>query len=163
MAEYKVVGWTDYESDYPCKARSGDELSKILNALKEEISSKGYCFSGNDHQFNPCGVPVFSDGTCIRMSMRAWGYLMASIYSDVHGINLSYMDYYMDVFGEEKLPEYQDINVEPAKVSDEDYQYGIIIEEDNKILSESLSMGMELMTLDKVLKVYMELLKQENK
>jgi hypothetical protein len=69
----------------------------------------------------------------------------------------------MDVFGEEKLPEYQDINVEPAKVSDEDYQYGIIIEEDNKILSESLSMGMELMTLDKVLKVYMELLKQENK
>ena len=160
MDKIKIVGWTNFDSDYPCKRRTDNELSELLAALKEEIFNNKYCFSGEAHQYSMTGVPVFSDGTCIRMSMRAWGYLMAGIYSDVHGINLSYMDFYMDVFKDEKQPELIKILVEPAEIDPDDYQTGIVVKEDSELISETLSMGIDLMTTDKVLKEYMELIKQ---
>lgn len=159
MDELKVIGWDCFECEYPCKAMDNKELSRAISVLKEEIINKGYCFSGNDHQYSSTGVPIFSDGTCLKMSMRAWGALMAMVYSDIEGINLSYIDFYMDTFRNKKAPEYVSINVEPMVVENENL--GLIIEEDNKLISETLGMGMELMTTDKVLKKYVELLKKE--
>ena len=45
-----------------------NDLNKI-----QEIIEKGYLFSGEEHQNGLTGVPVFSDGTCFRASMRSWG------------------------------------------------------------------------------------------
>ena len=159
MEELKIVGWTDFDSEYPTKVMNGDEMSAVLELLRKEILEKKYCFSGTTHQYSSTGVPVFSDGTCLRCSMRAWGLIMAQVYSDVHGINLSYLDFYTDTFGDMVVPTDDYPLVDPLEV--EDTQLGIVIEEDDKVISEVLSSGMEFLTTDKVLRRYIVFLKEQ--
>ena len=59
------------------------------------------------------------------------------------------------------MPEYHEIDVEIGHVEDE--RPGMIVEEDVQLVSQSVAMGMKLMTLDKVLNKYAEILKQYNK
>ena len=91
----KIVGWTDFDSEYPTKNVTKEELFKLVEIVREEIYNNGYIFSGEQHQMSATGVPVFSDGTCFRCSMRFWGYLMTTIYNGPNGEQLSYMDFYM--------------------------------------------------------------------
>lgn len=105
MEELSIVGWTDFECEYPSKNVEGLEVRTIVQLIGDKCVKNGYCFSGQDHQNAATGVPVFSDGTCLRASMRAWGQIMAAIFSAVEGINLSYMDFYMDSYKERVLPE----------------------------------------------------------
>ena len=60
-------------------------------ALREEIRAKNLRLCGNEHH-GPGGVPKFSDGTCLQLTFRAWGDLMAAAWSDIEEAN--YMDYY---------------------------------------------------------------------
>ena len=159
MEELEIVGWTDFDSEYPTKVMNGDEMSAVLDLVRKEILKKKYCFSGTIHQYSSTGVPVFSDGTCLRCSMRAWGLIMAQVYSDVHGINLSYLDFYTDTFGEMVVPKEDFVVVDPLETEDD--QLGIVIEEDDKVISETLSTGMEFLTTDKVLRRYIAFLKEQ--
>lgn len=156
MSDLKIVGWTDFECDYPSKNIDGPETRQIVQLIGDEVVKHGYCFSGQDHQNASTGVPVFSDGTCLRASMRAWGQIMAAIYSSIDGVKLSYMDFYMDSYKETVLPTFDSINVEPGYVENE--RPGMILEEDAEMISSTVQMGMELMTLDKVIKSYVELI-----
>ena len=104
------------------------------------------------------GVPVFSDGTCLRFSMRAWGQFMANIYSDVDGINYDYMFFYMDV-EDEKLPESNLILVKPLETNE--LSIGLISHQDQQLLKETLSFGMPFMTTDKVLRKYYDYFTKE--
>lgn len=148
MAELKIVGWTSFDDCYPTKECDNDEINELIALVRQEIYDNDYIFSGQEHQCSLTGVPVFSDGTCLRASMRAWGLIMAGIYTGPEGKQLSYMDFYMSLGDSSNLPEYSEIDVEPADIA---FGPGLIIAEDRNILEEALSMNMAFMTTDKVL------------
>ena len=158
MEKLRIVGWTNFECEYPTKNAQGEEFREIMQLIGDEVVKHGYSFSGQDHQNELTGVPVFSDGTCLRASMRSWGYIMAAIYSEIEGKEITYMDYYMDSYKEKLMPEYKAIDIEIGHVEEE--RPGMIVEEDVQLLSQSVAMGIKLMTFDKVLNGYAELLKQ---
>ncbi len=160
MSELRIVGWTDFECEYPSRAVVGPEIREIVQLIGDECVKYGYAFSGQDHQFAETGVPVFSDGTCLRASMRFWGQIMAAIYSSIDETKLTYMDFYMDSYKERVLPEYTDIDIDPADVESE--LPGMILQEDAELINSSVQMGMGLMTLDKVIKAYVELIEGSN-
>ena len=160
MNKLRIVGWTDFECEYPSRNIEGQEVREIVQLIGDEVVKYGYCFSGQDHQTSLTGVPVFSDGTCLRASMRAWGQIMAAIYSAVEGVELSYMDFYMDSYKETVLPEVSDIDVEVGYVENE--RPGMILNEDGQLIASTIQMGMELMTFDKVIINYVELIKKAN-
>lgn len=149
MEDLKIVGWTSFDDIYPTKKWSAEELKFILRLIKQEIFEKKYVFSGEEHQNSFTGVPVFSDGTCFRASMRCWGKIMASIYSGPNGEELSYMYFYMSL-KESILPPSLDEVIEPAEVDEE--SCGCTVPEDRQIVNEAISFGMSFMTTDKVLK-----------
>lgn len=153
MAELKLVGWVDFDSEYPTKNTTQEELSLMIELIKQDILKNGYRFSGEEHQNALTGVPLFSDGTCFRASMRAWGTIMAMIYSDVDGINYPYMEFYMSL-DNSVLPEYKTIDILPNK--DVEESFGCTVKEDAQLINEALSYGMPLMTTDKVLSVIMD-------
>ena len=159
MTELKIVGWTHFDCEYPTRKLKGEDLIAVYELIQEEIVRNQYVFSGQEHQCDSTGVPVFSDGTCFRASMRSWGKLMASLYSGPNGEELSYMDFYMSLGEDSVMPEYSDINVEPAVLDDE--SIGCITKEDKQIVQESLSLGMTFLTTDKVLEKLAEKMKEE--
>ena len=158
MDRLKIVGWTSFECEYPSRNADGEDFREVMQLIGDEVVKHGYCFSGQEHQTALTGVPVFSDGTCLRASMRSWGYIMAAIYSAIEETQLSYMDFYMGSYKETLLPEYEKIDIEPAFVENE--RPGMIVDEDAQLISQTVGMGMELMTFDKVIKAYVELLKK---
>ena len=160
MSELRIVGWTHFECAYPSKNLDGPEVREIVQLIGDEAVAHGYAFSGQDHQTAATGVPVFSDGTCLRASMRAWGQIMAAIYSAVDAQELSYMDFYMDCYKQTALPAATSIDVAPGHVENE--RPGMILPEDAQLIASTIQMGMELMTFDKVIQKYVELIRQNN-
>ena len=160
MNQLKIVGWTDFECEYPSRNVEGPEVREIVQLIGDEVVKNGYSFSGQEHQNALTGVPVFSDGTCLRASMRAWGQIMAAIYSAVEGVNLSYIDFYIDSYKKTVLPKLDEIDVELGYVENE--RPGMILQEDAELINSTLQMGMELMTFDKVIKTYVELIQKAN-
>lgn len=153
MTNLKIVGWTDFESAYQTRKYNGEELSEIIYLIQNEIVNKGYIFSGEEHQNGLTGVPVFSDGTCFRASMRGWGYIMSGCYTGPDGMELSYMDFYMSLDDETVMPEFEEIDVDPIEL--DETSDGLIIKPDKQVIEESIALGMAFMTTDKVLqKVY---------
>ena len=51
---------------------------------------------GDWHQDAKDGVPVFDDGAVGRFTWRAWGHLLAAIWSAEDRCTYTYMDFYMD-------------------------------------------------------------------
>ena len=148
MEELRIVGWTDFEDEYPTRQYSNEELGYVVSLIKAEIVKNKYRFSGEEHQNSMTGVPVFSDGTCFRASMRCWAQIMAVAYSQLEGKEYSYMDFYMTL-DDSKMPSYVPAGVEPAKIEDE--TYGYIVRQDHELISQSKAFGMPFMTTDKVL------------
>ena len=153
MSELKIIGWTNFDSDYPTKLYEREEFGDIIHLIQVEIDENNYSFTGDYHQRGATGVPVFSDGTCFRASMRCWGSIMAAVHSFKTGKKLTYMDFYMDMsFGEEPdmvVPKSAELSVAPAEIEQE--YFGYTTQEDTNLLNETLSFGMPLMTTDKVL------------
>lgn len=150
MFGLKVVGWCSFASDYPTKKYNEKELKRVLKVVKKEISKNNYSFSGAIHQNSSNGVPVLSDGSCLRCSMRFWGEIMKDVYSKKLKQELSYMDFYMSTVTDVKMPEVSEIKVKELKL---DYDYpGYTTNTDNQLISDAASLGFPLMTTDQVLK-----------
>jgi hypothetical protein len=150
MFGLKVVGWCSFASDYPTKKYNEKELKKVLKVVKKEISKNNYSFSGALHQNASNGVPVLSDGSCLRCSMRFWGEIMKDVYSKKLKQELSYMDFYMSTVTDVKMPEVSEIKVKEIQL---DYDYpGYTTSTDNQLISDAASLGFPLMTTDQVLK-----------
>ena len=132
MDEYKIVGWADYDSEYPTKRVNEDNLRKVLFAVRKEIMDNKYYFSGEDHQNSLTGVPVFEDGTCFRSSMRCWAQIMASIYTDSEGNQRSYMDFYMFMDEDSRLPEYEELGLPEVLRKMTHQEQGLILIVGNK-------------------------------
>lgn len=89
--------WRDYIDGMEPK---GVEYAE---ALRAEILRLGLTRGGDWHQGEE-GTPVFSDGTCASFSYRAWGDLLAAVWSEEHDLDYTYMSFYMDDFGQESGP-----------------------------------------------------------
>ena len=134
-------------------------MEQIVSLVSEDIIKNRYFFGGEDHQKSDTGVPVFSDGTCFRASMRCWGHLMASIYEKPDGTPFNYMDFYMSLGDQAILPKSGVIQIEPATLEEE--SHGSIVEGDIRLLTETIGMGVSLTTTDKVLLKYIEILENQ--
>jgi hypothetical protein len=84
--------WNDY---YPPEEVGKHSVEEYVNALRSEIIEKKIRITGEEHQYSDKGVPVFEDDTVARLSFRAWGDLMAAIWSTEENKDYSYMDFYM--------------------------------------------------------------------
>lgn len=80
-------------SDYFC--RIDQEYQPYYKAIRKSVIELNIRHTGEEHQNAPDGVPLFSDGKVARFSWRAWGDLMAAIWSEEENEDYSYMDFYM--------------------------------------------------------------------
>ena len=81
--------WKDYIGAFVKEARP------YLEAIREDVLKKKLTYTGEDHQDKEDGCPVFNDGKACLMSWRAWGDLMAAIWSTEDDKDYCYMDFYM--------------------------------------------------------------------
>ena len=95
-----IGGWggfmtgTDRWEDY---VANGDERYRPhVEALRSAVITRGLRRGGDWHQSAADGVPVFDDGAVGTFSFRAWGDLLAAIWSGEDGRGYGYMDFYMD-------------------------------------------------------------------
>lgn len=154
MEDLKIVGWTDFDDVYPTIECDQESLPHVIELIENDICENKYCFSGNNHQNSTTGVPVFSNGTCFRASMRAWGQIMADAQSRLTGKEYSYMDFYMSYDTDAKIPDYEELDIEPAEV--ENSIPGYMVNADAQMLAESQALGMSFLTTDKVLRALTE-------
>lgn len=162
MSDLRIVGWTSFHCDYPTPKLTKEELNEVVELIKEELIENEYIFSGQDHQQQLTGVPVFSNGTCFRASMRCWGSILAEIYEGPNGENLSYMDFYMSIGCRPQMPEETDIDIEPAVVEVE--SPGCTLKQDRELIDSSIAYNMPLLTTDLVVnKLYEMKLKELSK
>ena len=81
--------WKDYlEAFHPV-------AHPYLEAVRESVLEKSLRLTGQDHQQSDEGEPKFSDGKVLSLSYRAWGDLMAAIWSEKENKDYNYMDFYM--------------------------------------------------------------------
>jgi len=84
--------WNDYlEHEANVSANHPDHLE----ALRQSIITNRIWVDGRTHQHEDNYVPTFSDGKWGSWSWRAWGDLMAAVWSTELDQDLSYLDFYM--------------------------------------------------------------------
>jgi hypothetical protein len=66
-----------------------------VEAVRRSVLYSGIRLTGDAHQHSPAGVPLFSDNTVCMLTFRAWGDLMAAIWSEQENKDYNYMDFYM--------------------------------------------------------------------
>lgn len=71
-----------------------DEYKPYYEAIRQDVIEKGIRITGAGHQYSENGVPLFEDNTIGAFSYRAWGDLMAAIWSEHEDMDYSYMDFY---------------------------------------------------------------------
>lgn len=65
-----------------------------VEALRASIIEQGLKYTGHEHQNEPDGVPVFETGEVATYTFRAWGDLMAAVWSTEEEKDYNYMDFY---------------------------------------------------------------------
>ena len=68
MADLKLIGWTNFECEYPSRNIDNETLNEVVQLIGDDFIMNGYCFSGQDHQTSLTGVPAGSISTSFRMS-----------------------------------------------------------------------------------------------
>lgn len=71
------------------------ECVQYAEAFRESVLERDIRYTGEEHQDASDGVPLFEDGTVGFFTYRAWGDLMAAVWSEAEDKNYSYMDFYM--------------------------------------------------------------------
>jgi hypothetical protein len=87
--ETKGMRWKDYLAHFD------PAVHPYLEAIRESVLEHKICFGGDVHQQHPEGVPLFEDDTVAHFTYRAWGDLMAAIWSEAHDTDYTYMTFYM--------------------------------------------------------------------
>ena len=152
MSKLTIIGWNDYDSNYPNINFENYSQQEIISLVMKEIKEHQYKFSGQDHQNKENCVPLFSNGCVLRCSMRTWAILMASANQDDN-----YMNYYMDV-DEEKYPkEKTDI-----ELREENDALPVLVGPDQQLIMDSITNDIELMTFDKAIKEMYPLYKRKH-
>jgi len=80
--------WNDYiEAIKP-------ETREYAEAIRESVLANNIKTTGAEHQNDADGVPLFEDGTVGEFSMRAWGDIMAAVWSEAENKDYTYLDFY---------------------------------------------------------------------
>lgn len=86
----KGMRWKDYIE------RFNDVAKPYLEAIRESVISLNIRKGGNWHQSSSHdGCPLFEDNTSATFSYRAWGDLLAAIWSEHEDKDYDYMHFYM--------------------------------------------------------------------
>ncbi len=85
--------WDDYVDGV------GAPLIFYAESLRHRIIKDKIRHGGDWHQSSDQGVPLFADGTIATFSYRAWGDILAAIWSTEDQKDYSYMDFYMCGWG----------------------------------------------------------------
>ena len=85
------------EKDY--LQECGEDEIQYVEAIRESVLEKNIRYTGDEHQEEPDGVPLFEDVTVALFSYRGWGDLMAAIWSEKEDKDYSYMDFYCKRLG----------------------------------------------------------------
>lgn len=72
-----------------------DPGCEYYESLRKSILDNNLRITGEEHQESDNGAPMFEDGTVGLFSWRAWGDLMAAVWSEKEDKNYNYMDFYM--------------------------------------------------------------------
>ena len=90
--EHHPHTWADYLE------RKKPEARPYAEALRDAIVEGRIWEAGDWHQVDAIsdnrGVPLFEDGTVATFSFRAWGDLLAAVWSEQLGRSYCYMDFY---------------------------------------------------------------------
>lgn len=89
QAPYAGKRWVDY------LASLDPRMHPYVEAVRVDVVAKNLRLTGDAHQHGPHGMPLFEDGKCLALSFRAWGDLMAAIWSEQENKDYTYMDFYM--------------------------------------------------------------------
>lgn len=84
----KGMRWKDYSKGFTIRGKIK------LRILRKEIIKKELKYTGRIHQEGCEAVPLWSNGKVDTYSYRAWGDLMAAIWSTEENRDYSYMDFY---------------------------------------------------------------------
>jgi hypothetical protein len=108
----EVVAWISYKAaqhyvvDIGSWAGGGTDperepkLVPYHEALHRAVVARRLRRGGDWHQDAKDGIPVFDDGAIGTFSWRAWGGLLAAIWSAEDGRHYTYLDFYMDIYVE---------------------------------------------------------------
>ena len=154
MESLQIIGWTSYDSDYPNIDFAIYGQTIILGLFFQEIVEHNLCFSGEDHQNHPLGVPLFSNGCVLRMSMRAFAFIMSSIKNSDNGE--AYLDFYMNV--EDRVLPTEEGNIEPGEDTG---ALPVLLPADQQLILDSISADVDLLTTDKAILSMYPLYKQK--
>ena len=81
--------WKDYLDNYQA------EVHPMLEELRRSIIEHKIRCTGMEHQNGVHAIPLWDNGRVDTYSYRAWGDLMAAVWSTEDDKNYSYMDFYM--------------------------------------------------------------------
>ena len=81
--------WVDYLEIW------NPEVHETLENLRKAIINNQINCTGEEHQNGYPSVPVFEDGSVATYTWRAWGDLMAAIWSSEYDKDYNYMHFYM--------------------------------------------------------------------
>jgi hypothetical protein len=81
--------WEDYKKSYK------EEAWLLLEELRRSIIERQIRCTGEQHQNGYKAVPLWSNGKVDTYSYRAWGDLMAAVWSTEDDKNYNYMTFYM--------------------------------------------------------------------
>jgi len=81
--------WKDYKETFI------EITQPYIEAIRQSVIEKHLKLTGEQHQYSDQGVPLFSDNTVGLFTFRAWGDIMAAIWSEEENKDYSYMDFYM--------------------------------------------------------------------
>lgn len=81
--------WTDYLDRFELHTHP------TLEMLRESIIKNKIRCTGDEHQNGFISCPVFPDGKVATYSFRAWGDLMAAVWSEHDNKDYNYMTFYM--------------------------------------------------------------------
>jgi len=84
-----VIDGKDYLDDYK------PDVHPMLEVLRRSIIEHKIRCTGEEHQNGSHAIPLWSNGRVDTYSHRAWGDLMAAVWSTEDGKNYSYMDFYL--------------------------------------------------------------------
>lgn len=71
-----------------------EEYYPYLEAIRESVLENTLKLNGSQHENSDHGVPLFNDNTICILSWRAWGDLMAAIWSEFDNKDYTYMEFY---------------------------------------------------------------------
>src|SRR5882672_12317810 len=80
--------WKDYIDDYL------EEDREMFESLRQEIVKNHIKITGEVMQYRGCYIAEFNNGTLISFTWRAWGDLMAAVWSEHENKDYSYMSFY---------------------------------------------------------------------